>query len=130
MHNGEKPYLCSICCKGFISRNDLITHERIHTGGKPYQCSTCGKGFIQRRQLIIHERMHTREEPYQCSACGKSLQRWQLYLTERLKVITYLSCKNKTRCDGCPITCRWRIGVRCSSSPLKRKSNFFRLYMM
>lgn len=29
---GEKPYKCNVCGKGFIQSNNLATHMKIHTG--------------------------------------------------------------------------------------------------
>ena len=56
IHKGEKPYHCSTCGNGFISRNNLTIHERIHTGEKQFHCSTCGKGFAQSNHMTSHER--------------------------------------------------------------------------
>ena len=47
IHTEEKPYQCSICCKGFTHRISMKVHERKHTGEKPYQSITCDKGFTQ-----------------------------------------------------------------------------------
>lgn len=43
-HNGEKPYKCRYCGKGFPRATDLTVHERYHTGEKTHLCTICGKG--------------------------------------------------------------------------------------
>nr|XP_061820591.1 gastrula zinc finger protein XlCGF8.2DB-like [Nerophis lumbriciformis] len=69
-HNGEKPFMCSVCGKGFFRNEHLITHTRTHTGEKPFICSVCGQRFSQKGSLGKHARTHTGEKPFPCSVCN------------------------------------------------------------
>ena len=46
-HSDEKPFQCPICQQRFKRKDRMTYHVRSHDGGvhKPYICSVCGKGF-------------------------------------------------------------------------------------
>lgn len=46
-HSDEKPFECPICQQRFKRKDRMTYHVRSHDGGvhKPYICSVCGKGF-------------------------------------------------------------------------------------
>ena len=69
--HGEKQFQCATCNKGFFTKGDLKRHEIIHRGEKAHVCQECGKRFSQRSQLTNHMRLHTGETPYNCDKCGK-----------------------------------------------------------
>ncbi|KAM4537364.1 uncharacterized protein PAE49_021702 [Odontesthes bonariensis] len=71
----ERPYLCDVCCKMFLTGKQLAIHMRTHTNEKPYRCDECGKGFTTKGPLTIHMRVHTGETPYRCPHCGWSFKR-------------------------------------------------------
>ncbi|KAK6326785.1 hypothetical protein J4Q44_G00024300 [Coregonus suidteri] len=69
--NIPRPYLCSVCGRGFARRETLRRHDRVHTGEKPHRCSTCGKYFREAFHLTKHHTVHSGEKNYKCSLCGK-----------------------------------------------------------
>lgn len=54
-HTGEKPYVCTVCQKGFTCSKQLKVHSRTHTGEKPYSCEICGKSFGYNHVLKLHQ---------------------------------------------------------------------------
>ncbi|CAL4123332.1 unnamed protein product, partial [Meganyctiphanes norvegica] len=57
IHNGEKPYKCSICGEAFSQSSLLITHMITHTEefeDNPYQCSQCNEEFDDNDALQKH----------------------------------------------------------------------------
>uniref|UniRef100_UPI00358EC1B0 uncharacterized protein n=1 Tax=Myxine glutinosa TaxID=7769 RepID=UPI00358EC1B0 len=75
IHNGDKPYSCTICGKRFHRSSNLEVHMRSHTGDHLYSCKVCGKSFASEAVLLIHALVHSGEKPYVCNICGKRFSR-------------------------------------------------------
>ncbi|XP_047442299.1 zinc finger protein 835-like isoform X1 [Mugil cephalus] len=73
--NRERSYLCDVCCKMFLTSQQLQIHMRRHTNEKPYHCGECGRGFSTKGPLTVHMRVHTGEAPYRCPDCGWAFKR-------------------------------------------------------
>ncbi|TWW78911.1 hypothetical protein D4764_11G0010320 [Takifugu flavidus] len=57
---GDKPYMCHHCDKGFNHSSSLSRHQRVHSEaeGKSYPCAHCGKRFNHSSSLARHQRVH------------------------------------------------------------------------
>lgn len=89
LSDGERPYHCRFCGRGFRFLTYVRAHERIHTGEKPYTCKFCPRTFRVPDHVKKHERTHTGERPYGCESCLK-----------RFKQLSHLREHEKTHKKG------------------------------
>lgn len=52
----KKKYTCEICQKRFSTAWYVRVHRRSHNGERPYSCHNCGKGFMLPNVLQVHLR--------------------------------------------------------------------------
>lgn len=50
-----RPFICSICTRGFARQEHLKRHERSHTNEKPFLCAFCGRCFARRDLVLRHQ---------------------------------------------------------------------------
>ncbi|GAV47627.1 hypothetical protein ZYGR_0H04730 [Zygosaccharomyces rouxii] len=50
-----RPFLCSICTRGFVRQEHLKRHQRSHTNEKPFLCVFCGRCFARRDLVLRHQ---------------------------------------------------------------------------
>ncbi|KAF2362776.1 BTB/POZ domain [Trinorchestia longiramus] len=50
----KTSFLCRFCNKGFERRDNCIRHEKVHTGDRPFLCPLCPKRFITKANLQYH----------------------------------------------------------------------------
>lgn len=74
----SKSFVCNICGKQFIHKNNFNGHMIRHQGvsGRCRICDLCGKRFITVHEIRRHiETVHLSLKKYQCDLCGKSFKR-------------------------------------------------------
>ena len=84
----DKPYVCSLCHKGFVTHNGLQGHLKWHKGQYRYSCELCSKGFWSTTGLRAHlSSEHNREDmKFECTVCGRKFtQRSNLNVHIRTK---------------------------------------------
>ena len=52
----QKEYQCSVCPKGFMTKDALEGHMNWHLNLKPYQCTLCANSYADRSNCLAHER--------------------------------------------------------------------------
>lgn len=75
-HSTNRAFICSICKKGFKSRNLLRGHQYVHTGQKTFKCvyDGCERLFSTIQNRNWHMRAHKQKENYVCQADGCGLR--------------------------------------------------------
>merc|ERR1711862_1089714 len=60
VHEGKKPFKCSLCDGDFSKSGDLKRHvETVHEGKKPYKCPNCDTRFPTKGNMKTHiEKIH------------------------------------------------------------------------
>ncbi|XP_052773081.1 zinc finger protein 271-like [Mya arenaria] len=73
IHEGLKPWECSICGLKFGRKTHLQRHEFVHTGRRDYMCEHCGKGFSSNQNVRTHiNQIHEKRTPlFPCDVCKK-----------------------------------------------------------
>ncbi|XP_063390092.1 zinc finger protein OZF-like [Cydia fagiglandana] len=72
VHLGIRPYICTICDKGFFKKSNLTEHINIHDKVKTETCEICGDSFVSKKTLMEHIRLHKNQKPYKCEMCSES----------------------------------------------------------
>ena len=72
VHQGIKPFQCTVCARQFSRKTHLERHMFSHSEDKPFKCSYCGKGVTTKQQLRRHEITHTRSFVCPHEGCEES----------------------------------------------------------
>lgn len=71
-NNDRVHHSCHWCAKQFFSNYEIQRHYRIHNGERPFPCSICKKRFRQKQHMITHiSTVHANNRPYTCPNCKK-----------------------------------------------------------
>ena len=80
-HKGQKPFICTVCQKGFTTNLSLKVHiETIHEGKKPFECPICKASFGQKTAMnrhinSLHAEIDEKLKPHICDLCNASFAR-------------------------------------------------------
>ena len=80
-HEGQKPFICTVCQKGFTTKLSLKVHiETVHEGKKPFECPICKKSFTQKNAMTrhinsLHAETDEKLKPHICDLCNASFAR-------------------------------------------------------
>ena len=64
-NGNKKRYTCEICQKRFSTAWYVRVHRRSHNGERPFVCNNCGKGFMLPNVLQVHLRKCEKNNPPQ-----------------------------------------------------------------
>ena len=62
-NGNKKRYTCEVCQKRFSTAWYVRVHRRSHNGERPYVCNNCGKGFMLPNVLQVHLRKCEKNNP-------------------------------------------------------------------
>ena len=62
-NGNKKRYSCEVCQKRFSTAWYVRVHRRSHNGERPYVCNNCGKGFMLPNVLQVHLRKCEKNNP-------------------------------------------------------------------
>ncbi|XP_035650947.1 uncharacterized protein LOC118399186 [Oncorhynchus keta] len=69
-HAAQRPYVCPLCPKTYITKEDLNTHLcENHQPCESLKCDTCEKGFTSFRNLERHRLLHRAASSHYCLPC-------------------------------------------------------------
>lgn len=75
VHEGAEPFVCTVCNKALLRKEDVQRHHIVHSGVKAHACPICDKRFAMKSSLKIHLLTHTKEPPRACDECGRAFIR-------------------------------------------------------
>ncbi|XP_045766397.1 zinc finger protein 479-like isoform X1 [Maniola jurtina] len=73
--NTETMFKCIYCKEKFLEQIDLIQHEKQHLVSGLYDCIICEQSFDCRNKLSMHFKTHLRVKDFICQHCGKEFLR-------------------------------------------------------
>ncbi|XP_046891072.1 vascular endothelial zinc finger 1-like isoform X2 [Hypomesus transpacificus] len=86
-HSDEKPFECPICQQRFKRKDRMTYHVRSHDGGvhKPYICSVCGKGFSRENGTGQRDCCRGQTAPEEMGLQCHSCSQWPDHLSCHVK---------------------------------------------
>lgn len=73
--NTETMFKCIYCKEKFTTQIDLVQHEKTHLISDLYDCIICEQSFDCRNKLTMHFKTHLRVKDFICQHCGKEFLR-------------------------------------------------------
>ena len=75
LHKGEQDYVCEICGKTYVAKQQYKIHLEKHKEPPGKKCGKCDQRFATMKELIHHKKIHDNENldyKYICAVCGAS----------------------------------------------------------
>lgn len=103
IHRHVITYTCEYegCGKEFNKTWNLLDHVRMHEGIKPFQCSICQKEFTQKGNLrkhhVVKHSLNSLNErkKYECNMCGKRYtERYNLVVCQMFPILAVIIFPN------------------------------------
>lgn len=92
--NWDQHYMCNLCYKPFLLKENLIAHMTTHTDTETkFKCLYCNQKFSQQHKLIAHEKKHLVSGKYDCLVCEESFDcriKLAMHFKSHLKVKDYI----------------------------------------
>ncbi|XP_074042582.1 uncharacterized protein isoform X2 [Leptinotarsa decemlineata] len=99
-------YVCSICEKQFVSKNNLDRHQSSHESTQENICEHCNKHFVSENRLRIHKENH----------CKKAGDISKFYRSD----VTVWKCKKCHEVFSSPVTANYHVTI-CSEVVLETR---------
>lgn len=71
----ETMFKCIYCKEKFSKQTDLVQHEKQHLVSGRYDCIICEQSYDSRNKLSMHFKSHLRVKDFICQHCGKEFLR-------------------------------------------------------
>ncbi|GIX83841.1 hypothetical protein CEXT_295341 [Caerostris extrusa] len=70
----ENFFMCDVCGKRFVQKQNLNQHSHYHSETKPYVCEFCNKSFLSKSGLKWHSLIRGGIKEYACDVCNNGLK--------------------------------------------------------
>ena len=98
-YSNERPYMCAMYWRSYVSQRDRLTHAQVHTAERAHKCAQCDKAFKNKYQLKAHAEVHS-ERRYRYDTCHKVLRtKYRLLIHHKMHAgiyrYAYVHCDQK-----------------------------------
>ncbi|XP_055632572.1 zinc finger protein 62 homolog [Toxorhynchites rutilus septentrionalis] len=100
MVDRTRKHVCLTCGAQYVSKSNLIQHERSNCGKiATFQCTQCDKAFVTVGGLKNHQEVHGNKRSFVCDICGRAFLRKSV-LNDHMNTVH--STLRLFKCSLCP----------------------------